>query len=357
METKRLVILAPYPKGQAPSQRFRYEQYLSFFESLGYQTDFHPFLDEKAWNHLYKKGSFGKKAWGITRSFFRRWKLMFQLKSADSILIHREVSMIGPPIFEWIIAKVLRKKYIYDFDDAIWLPNYSESNALFHRLKTYGKIKKIIRWAHKVSAGNQFLAEYAQKYNNEVSIIPTTIDTENVHSILAQQSNLTPIIGWTGSHTTMEYLPALLPILDELSQNFTFKFRIISNMPPIFDRPYLDFVKWKKSTEINDLAAIDIGVMPLEDSVWAKGKCGFKALQYMALGIPAVVSAVGVNTSIVQHGENGYLCTTQDEWKNALKKLLSNRALRIEMGLKGRNSVCENYSVQANKKNYQNLLD
>ena len=356
MASKRLVILAPYPKGQAPSQRFRYEQYLDYFEEIGFEIEFHPFLDEKAWSHLYKEGSFGKKAWGISRSFLRRWGLMFKLSSADRIFIHREASMIGPPIFEWIIAKVLRKKFIYDFDDAIWLPNYSESNARFHRLKAYGKVKKITKWAHHVSVGNEFLADFAREYNSNVTVIPTTIDLENVHSTIAKHENSTPIIGWTGSHTTMEYLPILLPVLDEIHKEIDFKFRVISNLPPEIDRPYLEFVKWNKSTEITDLAAIDIGVMPLKDSVWAKGKCGFKALQYMSLGIPAVVSPVGVNTTIVQHEENGFLCETESDWKSALEKLLNDRDLRVTLGKKGRETIQRHYSVDANRSNYQKIL-
>jgi glycosyltransferase involved in cell wall biosynthesis len=351
------VIIAPYPKGEAPSQRFRFEQYLTFFEAQGYEIDFHAFLSDKTWKALYKEGSFFAKAFGILGSFFRRFLLMFKLRSADAVFIHREASMIGPPIFEWIIAKVLRKKYIYDFDDAIWLPNYSDSNARFQRLKAYGKVKRIMKWAHVVSAGNQHLLEFAKQYNSNVTIIPTTIDLKNVHTLATNQTVEKPVIGWTGTHTTMSYLEELVPILSELEKTHDFTFRVISNQAPSFELKNLEFVKWNKETEIEDLAKINIGVMPLTDTIWAQGKCGFKGLQYMALEIPSVMSPVGVNTSIVDHEKNGFLCNTSAEWKETLIKLLENEALRIKIGKAGLEKVMQAYSVEANQTNYLKLLN
>ena len=355
--SKRFVIIAPYPKGEAPSQRFRFEQYLDFFKEQGYTIEFHSFLSDKTWKALYKEGSFFAKAFGMMGSFWRRFLLMFKLRSADFIFIHREASMIGPPIFEWIIAKLLRKKFIYDFDDAIWLPNYSDSNARFQRLKAYGKVKRIMKWAHIVSAGNQHLLEFAKQYNPNVRIIPTTIDLENVHNVATDQYVSIPIIGWTGTHTTMNYLDELVPILRDLEGTHNFVFRVISNQAPSFELKSLEFIKWNKETEIEDLAKINIGVMPLTDTIWAKGKCGFKGLQYMALKIPSVMSPVGVNTSIVEDGKNGFLCDSPEEWKQILINLLESEALRIEIGKAGFQTVKASYSVEANRRNYLNLLN
>ena len=355
--SKRLVIIAPYPKGEAPSQRFRFEQYLNHFEQEGYSIEFQAFLSDKTWKALYKEGSFFAKAFGMMGSFWRRFILMFKLRSADVIFIHREASMIGPPLFEWIIAKILRKKFIYDFDDAIWLPNYSDSNARFQKLKAYGKVKKIMKWAHVISAGNQHLLEFAKQYNSNVSIIPTTIDLENVHTLATNQQVEKPVIGWTGTHTTMNYLDELVPILKVLEETHDFAFRVISNQAPTFELNSLEFVKWNKDSEIEDLSKINIGVMPLTDTIWAKGKCGFKGLQYMALEIPSIVSPVGVNTSIVEHGKNGFLCNSPEEWKQTLIDLLENEALRIEIGKAGYQTVKKSYSVDANKPNYLNLLN
>lgn len=355
--SKRFVIIAPYPQGEAPSQRFRFEQYLSFFEEQGYTIEFYSFLSDKTWKALYREGSFFAKAFGILGSFWRRFLLMFKLRSADVIFIHREASMIGLPVFEWTIAKVLRKKYVYDFDDAIWLPNYSDANARFQRLKAYGKVKKVMKWAHSISAGNEHLAGYAKQYNENVSIIPTTVDLENVHTLSTNQHVKKPVIGWTGTHTTMNYLEELVPILQELEKTHDFVFRIISNQAPDFELKSLEFVKWNKSTEIEDLAAINIGVMPLTDTIWAKGKCGFKGLQYMALKIPSVMSPVGVNTSIISHGENGFLCSSSDEWKETLIQLLENEELRVQIGEEGYKTVKANYSVEANRNNYLKFVN
>ena len=283
--------------------------------------------------------------------------LMFKLRSADVIFIHREASMIGPPMFEWIIAKVLRKKYIYDFDDAIWLPNYSDSNARFQRLKAYGKVKKVMKWAHVISAGNEHLSDFAKQYNSNVTIIPTTIDLVNVHTLATDQHVEKPIIGWTGTHTTMNYLEEIVPVLTELEQSHDFIFRVISNQAPSFELKSLEFVKWNKESEIEDLAKINIGIMPLTDTIWAKGKCGFKGLQYMALEIPSVMSPVGVNTSIVDHGKNGFLCNSQEEWKQTLIQLFENELLRKEIGKEGYLTVKKSYSFEANITNYLNLLN
>ncbi len=354
--SKRILFIAPYPHAQAPSQRFRFEQYIPALKAQGHEVEVHPFLSPKDWAPLYKEGSFARKGWSMIRSFMKRWWLLTKIRRFDAVFIHREAAMIGPPVFEFIIAKILKKKYIYDFDDAIWLPNYSQSNAKFHRLKAYGKVKKIIRWADKVVVGNSFLAEYAAQFNENVEIIPTTIDLENVHNQVTQHQEDLIRIGWTGSHTTMEYLPLLVPTLKKLEKVYPIKFRVISNLPPEIELDCLEFVKWNKETEIADLAAIHIGVMPLEDSVWAKGKCGFKGLQYMSLQIPSVMSAVGVNPEIVEDGTNGFLCETAEDWYRVLLQLIEDLDQRKKVGQAGYNTVKTRYSVAANTPKYLALF-
>jgi len=208
--SKRILFLAPYPHAEAPSQRFRFEQYFDFLKEQGYEIEMHSFLNERTWSTIYNHGSFFAKAIGILGSFWRRKLLLFKIRKFDYIFIHREASMIGPPIFEWVIAKVFKRKYIYDYDDAIWLPNFSQQNAKFQKLKAYGKVKKIIKWADVVTTGNSFLQEYAKQYNDNVVVIPTTIDLKNSHNQSSKQSNSLVNIGWTGSHTTMSYLDALI---------------------------------------------------------------------------------------------------------------------------------------------------
>ena len=353
---KTLYILAPYPLGQAPSQRFRFEQYLEDFEKNGYEVKFHSFLSDKTWDALYRNGTFFKKAFGIIGSFFRRTGLLFKLRKADIIFIHREASMIGPPIFEWWIAKILRKPFIYDFDDAIWLPNYSDSNARFHRLKAYGKVRKIMKWAKEISAGNDYLVDFAKQYNESVRKIPTTIDTINVHNIPVDHSNSKLIIGWTGSHTTMNYLQKIGPVIRRLEEKYDFEYRVISNHKPELDLKSFVYVPWSKEDEIEQLSKIQIGVMPLVDNVWIQGKCGFKALQYMSLGAAAVVENIGANPDIFTYGTNGMLCSTEQEWYEKLETLLTNSQLREQLGKAGMKTVENSYSANAQLSNYLDLL-
>lgn len=348
---KKILFIFPYPSGTAGSQRFRFEQYLEFLEQQGFQVDLKPFLDENTWKILYKEKYYLKKTLGILKGFLKRFFLLFTVHSYDFVFIHREASPIGLPWVEWCIAKIFRKKIIFDFDDAIWLPNTSEQNKIVATIKFHEKTALICKWAYKISAGNAFLADYAKKYNHQVFINPTTIDTEHWHNpdLIAPKNNPKPIIGWTGTHSTIRYLLFLVPIIEQLSKKFDFTFLVISDKKPDFKLHNLLYIPWNKTTEIEDLAKMDIGVMPLEDDLWAKGKCGFKALQYMAMGVVPVVSPVGVNTEIVEHRINGFLAQKEQEWLCFLENLLQDDTLRKELGKNARKTVVERYSVQANR--------
>ena len=354
---KKLYIIAPYPRGKAPSQRFRFEQYISFFENEGYEIYFSSFLNESTWETLYKDKKYIQKIIGISFAFIKRWGLLFKLINAKHIFIHREMAHIGPPIFEFIVSKIMRKKYIYDFDDAIWLPNYSATNAKFQKLKNYKKVNACMKWAGKVTAGNEYLKEYALQFNSNVEIIPTTIDMQNHHNKSINYEKRELNIGWTGSHTTLHYLKEIVPALNKLSKEFKFNFIVIANEKPSLNIPNLIFIPWTKESEIEDLAKIDIGVMPLKDDLWAKGKCGFKALQYMSLGIPTVASNVGVNTTIIEDGKNGLFVSQNTDWHEKLKALLTSNELREKLGKAGKETIKSNYSVEANKLKYLNLFN
>jgi glycosyltransferase involved in cell wall biosynthesis len=356
MKLKKLHIIAPYPKGEAPSQRFRFEQYLPFLEEKGFEIHFHSFHTSKSWHRLYQPGQFSLKTIDLCWNFIRRGLLLFRLIGAKHIFMHREMAHIGPPIFEWMLAKVLRRKYTLDFDDAIWIPNYSDANARFQRLKCYWKIKYVIRWAAKVSAGNDFLVNYAKQFNPNVLLIPTTIDTQGHHNLEVKHEEKKIIIGWTGTHSTMRYLEPIIPVLKKLETEFEFEFRVISNKQPNYDLKSLHYQDWKLDSEIEDLATFQIGLMPLVADQWSEGKCGFKALQYMALGSVAIVSPVGVNSTIVQHGENGFIATQPEEWESLLRKLLIDAPLRKQIGKAARKSIEDKWSVNAWKNDYLNLV-
>ncbi len=353
---KRIFIFCPYPKGEAPSQRFRFEQYLAQLEKDGFEIEYDSFLSADNWRDIYQKAGFLSKMDIMLKAWWGRVKAFKKLKNTDYIFIHREMAQWGPPIFEWILAKIYKKQFIYDFDDAIWLPNYSESNKWVHRIKWYGKVKYIIKWADQVVVGNSYLQSYALQFNKNVVVIPTTIDLRSQHVLTTNYHSEKQIIGWTGTHTTMNYLDELIPVIEKLELEFDFEFRVISNQAPKFDLKSLRFVEWNKETEIQDLAEINIGIMPLVEDEWSKGKCGFKALQYMALGIPSVISPVGVNTEIIQQEENGFLAKSPEAFYLHLKRLLNDKKLRLLIGQKGKETIKERYSVDANYKHYLNLF-
>jgi glycosyltransferase involved in cell wall biosynthesis len=320
--------------------------------------DCQAFIDEPNWAILYKKGHYLAKTVGILKGFARRLGVLFRLRKYDYVFIHREASPIGLPVFEWLIAKVFRKKVIFDFDDAIWLPNTSENNALIAGLKFHQKTGWICRWAHKISAGNDYLAGYARRFNANVIRNPTTIDTENLHNQFRIQQSIAekPVIGWTGTHSTLKYLDEITPVIRKLELKYDFRFLVISNKKPDIHLDSLHFVQWNKETEVIDLLRMHIGIMPLAADKWSGGKCGFKALQYMALGIPALVSPVGVNTQIVTNSENGFICTTPEDWERNLLTLLQSPELRIDMGVKARAKITKEYSVTANTPNFLQLF-
>jgi glycosyltransferase involved in cell wall biosynthesis len=358
--TLRILFLTPYPPGKAPSQRFRFEQYLDILTAHGHQYRLAPFLSEATWRILYQPGLALQKGMGILAGFARRIGHVLSASAYDYVFVHREAAPLGPPIFEWLLTKVLRKQVIYDFDDAIWLSNTSEANRVAAGLKFHQKVASICRWAYKNSCGNSYLATYAQQFNMQTVVNPTTIDTVNLHNQVRDQLEPGPlVIGWTGTHSTLKYLLPLVPVIAQLeAEGFAFEFKVISNQPPEFEQHLdsLQFVHWQKSTEIADLLTFHVGLMPLEDDLWAKGKCAFKALQYMALGIPALVSPVGMNTEVVQDDYNGYICQTPADWHQRLRQLLLDATHRHTLGVAARATIEQHYSVKANTPNFLALF-
>ncbi|MBW8051272.1 MAG: glycosyltransferase family 4 protein [Cytophagales bacterium] len=352
-----ILFIIPYPIESAPSQRFRFEQYFEILKKKGWGLRIYSFIDDHTWQILYERGHIFSKAYGILKGFIRRFHVLLIVKKYDYVYIHREATPIGPPISEWIISKIIRKRVIYDFDDAVWMTDTSENNKIISSIKCHWKVSMICKWAYKVSCGNEFLCDYAKRFNKNVILNPSTIDNSHIHSKIKDHNTDKVIIGWTGSHSTLEYLDIILPVIRKLETKYNFEFWIISNKKPKFKLRSLVLVQWQKSTEVSDLLNLDIGLMPLNDDEWAKGKCGLKALQYMALGIPPVVSPVGVNKSIVDHKVDGYWCETSDDWYYYLEKLILDPGLRTEIGKCARDKVIKHYSVTSNKDNFLSLFN
>ena len=343
--------MCPYPKGCAGSQRFRFEQYIPFLEANDISIDQHSFLTRWGWSIIYKKGYGLFKVWATLLGFFRRFLCLFSLWRYDLIMIHREAGPIGPPIIEWWIARVAKKRILYDFDDAIWINN--TSNSWIYWIKSPWKTNLICKWSTIIFVGNQYLADFAAQHNENVIIIPTTIDTNHRHNITKDheknKKSKAICIGWTGSHSTLPYLKGVEGALKKIQHKHNVRVKIIADKAPNDLTIPFDFDVWSLGREINQLLDIDIGIMPLPNENWAKGKCAFKALQYLSLGIPCVASPVGVNKKVVLTNKTGLLAESENEWVGALEKLLLDNALRSRLGRAGREHVVQNFSVQGQR--------
>lgn len=355
---KRIALIVQLPKSVSPGQRFRVEIWEPVLRQSGYETVTYSFLDRSTHNILYRKGHYVQKLLGVLKGYLKRFILIFRLKKYDFIFLQREFAPLGPPVFEWIVSKILRKKIIYDFDDAIWIPNTSSSNKLAGWAKCHWKVRYICRWSYKVVGGNEFLCNYARRYNNQVVLIPTCVDTETGHGKMKlSYFNEKPVVGWTGSHSTLKYIDYILPVIKKLQEQYDFCFSVIADKDPLLPLRNYRFIKWQAQTENEDLLQLDIGVMPLTSDEWSEGKCGFKLIQYFATGIPAIASPVGVNKKIVEEGVNGFLCADKTEWEMTLVRLLIDASLRERMGKAGRKMVEERYSVLSQKELFLGLFE
>ena len=354
---KKILFVCPYPPDQAPSQRFRFEQYLSQLNEDGFGTVICSFFSQKGYS-LYQSGNLLSKIYSVTGGYIRRCMLLFQLSRYEMIFLHREATPAGPPIAEYVMAKIIGKKMIYDFDDPIWFTDNEEESFLAALLRCRWKVRFICRWSYKVSCGNAYLADYASRFNARVFVNPTTIDT-NLHLPRTTHNDSAGkvVIGWTGSQSTVKYLRSIIPVLQILEVKYPEnEYLIIADKDPALPLKNVVFRPWRKVSEITDLAEMDIGIMPMPDDAWTQGKCGFKALQYMAMEIPAVVSPVGVSKEIVQNGVEGYWCDSFNEWFTRLAELMVNPEARIQMGKRGRQKVIAHYSVESNAENFLSLF-
>jgi glycosyltransferase involved in cell wall biosynthesis len=355
----KILFLVPYPLNEAPSQRFRFEQYFALLTEHGFELEVKSFFGPAEWRVFYGNGQIGKKTFFLLKGFIRRLFHLVKASRADHVFIHRELAPLGPPILEFIVAKIFGRRLIYDFDDAIWLTDRTNESALVTWIKCRSKVRSIIQWSYKISCGNQYLCQYATSFNDRVVMNPTTVDTESYHNPDRLKKNEKDLvtIGWTGSHSTTKYLPMLESVLGRLlEEHRDVQISVIADKEPALKIPYV-FHRWSETTEVNDLYQFDIGIMPLPDDEWAKGKCGFKALQYMALKIPACVSPVGVNNMIVQNGVNGFLCESESDWYDSLRKLIMDVDLRKKLGARARQTVIESYSVKSNAGTFLSLFD
>jgi glycosyltransferase involved in cell wall biosynthesis len=200
------------------------------------------------------------------------------------------------------------------------------------------------------------LAEFAKQYCQDVRVVPTVVDTEKYHNRIKIHYPDKVVIGWTGTFTNFGNLELILPVIRDLQQKFDFTFKIIADKDPGYSEIAYEYRPWTHQTEIDDLLSFSIGIMPLKHEEMEKGKCAFKAIQYMSLGIPAVASPVGANVTLIQDGINGFLADTNEDWFKCLEKLLQHTALRNQIGAEARRHIEQYYSVKSTIQSFCNLF-
>lgn len=355
---KKILFIASHRKDRAPGQRFRFEQYFDYLNHHGFECTLSFILDEKSDSVLYKNGHYFSKFIIVLQSYFTRLNNLFNKNKYDIIFIFREALMTRSTFFEKQFRKS-KAKIIFDFDDAIWNLDVSDANKKFGWLKDPGKTAKIISLCDLVIAGNQYLADYAKHHNNNVVVIPTTIDTTEYIKQPREKIGERICIGWSGSITTIKHFEYALPFLKKLKNKYGEKICIKVIGDASYENRELSVkgTAWNKKEELKELSSFDIGIMPLPDDEWAKGKCGLKGLQYMSLEIPCVMSPVGVNTEIIADGVNGFLAKDENDWVEKISLLIENAELRKKIGAEARKTVEERYSVNSQKEKYLSLFN
>lgn len=319
-KTQSMKIIFLVPRLDKASTRYRMLQYLPFLEREGIEYAVKP----------------------LSRTS-RRWvSLIRELKRADVVFVQKK--LFRP--FELMLVRQAARRLVYDFDDAVMFKDGPASERQHARQRK--RFVATVRKADRVIAGNRYLQEQTRLFQERIAVIPTPLNmkhyTEKERKESAQKQ---VVLGWIGSKGTLKYLKKIVPALENLGRRCPWtKLKIVAD--DFFDLEHLEVVKkkWSSAEEIADLHSFDIGLMPLTEDVWTRGKCGFKLLQCMGVGLPVVCSPVGMNREIVTNGVEGFWATTQDEWLDKLELLVKNQTLRVDMGQKGRAKVLQRYSLE-----------
>lgn len=327
------------------SARYRVYQYAEYLKARGIEFDIVPAIPDRFLkaNRMLKIYFYGFQA-------VRRILDLFKLKHYDVIFLQRDMIIHLYPIFEKIAA-VINSNIIFDFDDTIYLyPPNKRPNLMFKLLWDKKKIERIIRLSKHIIVSNNFLKLYAERFSEEITVIPTSVDLNN-YPINKQSKDLssdTVKIGWIGSQGTFHYLENIFFAFKKLAERYKVELIVIGAKGGIIDGLPITYKEWSLETEANNISDFDIGVMPLTDDEWSRGKSGTKLLQYMASGIPAVASAVGINNEIIRDAINGFLARNDSDWVDKISLLIESQQLRNEIINAARLEVEKGYSVQAN---------
>jgi glycosyltransferase involved in cell wall biosynthesis len=348
----RVLALSPIPP-EGAGCRFRIEQFIPYLGSVGIEVTLRSLFTADFFSLVYQPGHYWRKAATFAKLSLERLDSLRDVSRFDVVLVYREIFPIGPAFIERRLGVRRRPPLVFDFDDAIFLPSVSDANRFIRALKQPGKVATIIRHSDRVIVGNEHLAGYARQFNPAVTVIPTCVDTTKfVPSPNAFSSNGgaiagQPIIGWIGSPTTAVYVRRLGEVFKRLRARRTFQLRISgARVPREVSETVTESPPWTLEGEVQLFNTCDVGVYPLADDEWSRGKCGFKAIEFMACGVPVVAAAVGVNREIIVDGENGFLAASDEEWVDKLERLLADGALRKRLGEAGRQTIEDRYSLR-----------
>ncbi len=346
----KILTFSRYDKLGA-SSRLRLYQYIDCLESAGIELEIVPFFNDDYILGLYKKEI---STVSITKAYFRRFSYMLKIRKFDLVWVEKEMLPWIPSCMELgLFAADI--PLVVDYDDAVF-HRYDQHRLSIVRKILGKKIDGIMKRANLVVAGNEYIANHARMAGaSKVAIIPTVVDVGR-YELLVSHSNSIPIIGWIGSPATTKFLSQIIPVLKEVLAIRKVKLVAVGgDVNQLIDLP-IAVLPWAEETEVRDIQTFDIGIMPLPDEPFERGKCGYKLIQYMACGKAVVASPVGVNKDIVANQVDGYLATSHEEWVFALTKLIDDAELRNKMGSAGRKKVEASYSLGGASKQLIDLL-
>jgi glycosyltransferase involved in cell wall biosynthesis len=348
----KVLALASYPV-EAAATRFRLQQFVEPLAERDIALTIHPFLDSQLFKNLYHKGSFPRTAAGLFRSAFLRLADVMAARKADVILVQREAMMFGPPVIEWLTSRALKRPMVLDLDDATYVSYTSPTyGGLGKALKWFSKTDDLIRWAAIVTCGNSSIAEYVSSRGVQARIIPTVVDTDVFRPAQREAPEGPVVLGWIGTHSTFPFLESIFPALRSLAARHDLRLKVVGAGKDEVSVPgvKVENAPWKMEREVEDFQFIDVGLYPIDVSMyggWAAGKSGFKAIQYMSVGVPYVATPVGASAEIGEAGVTHLFASTHDEWYGALETLIVDARRRREMGAAGRRHAVANYGLPA----------
>ncbi len=362
METRKtMLVICPFPVGVAAGQRLKYEQYFDDWRKAGFEIQVSPYMDLALWEKLYEPGYRGRKAVGVLRGHFRRIRDLFRIHRYDLVYLHMYATPFGTTVFERL-TRALAKRLVFDLEDNVIAGRGTltrHPNPILRFLKSSGKSRYLVRKADHVVTSSPMLNERCLAMNERraCTYISSSVDTDRFLPATPYDDSRKVTIGWTGTFSTSEYLNLLRGVFQRLAERVDFRLKVIGNFDWELDGVDLEVVRWTAEREVEDLQAFDIGVYPLSIDDWVTGKSGLKAIQYMAFGLPTVATNVGTTPRLIRDGENGLLVRSEEEWLDALERLVRDPGLRRRLGEAAREDAVAKYSTRAIAAEYRRVLE